>query len=1480
MAKRKKLNIRVVVLLAVLGVALAALLTGLFIGTIPKDVGEYYRQGVAALEKDEYASASNYLGTAIQEAKKQGAEKPEYYYQMARLQWEWANESPELTRSDARSLRSSARTNLDTALRVDSSFKPARRYLCELLWESSRLRGGTGQYWEDFIAEITKLIEQEPDNHEAIYQRAVAKTHQAAVKGQYRQQALDDFQKAVELQADVPKYWLGMIDLLIEQNQLVEAERKFADALEANPDSPEIRLRYAEYLSSHDREEEALAQIRQAIEQTPGSADPYLSLAEHYRQVENEEAALAALEDAEKADPTAWQVNLSLARYRETHGNLAGAVDELEEGLAKVSAELDRLNAQEMPLDQRYRSESRLRIARLEMNRSVALLLIRLAEATEDEQQTEAYLRQAEEHMAVLGEVGPDSPAQAEVAGRIAQIRGDVPEAMKQLQKAYEHFGTRRPRVAYDLMRLYLRQDAPGKAEDILDSLLATPGFTNQPDLLLLKAQIAMHYRQYEDAEQILRKLAPKDERARDLLATVRAILSPVAATLPEGVEPTERMVAILRQQASSAWVEGKRTEAVRILENLHRRAPEHWGVTSQLVNMYQGTDQKQKARRLLEEARQYHPDKTEIEYGLRMLDATDKQKRFELAMEAAGADEDPVRQELNRASVCAIFGMEEQYIEHLKKAMELQPDSPTVVARMLQYALREENWDLAEQCADAAEEANLDGLNGRVYRAQIAAVREDYDRAIELLVEPLEGRPDLKQAWALLASCYSRAGRLQRAKETYRELYEIDPSYAAGPIGLAQVTERLGEFQEHQKWVEQAHRLAPQNAYVRSRYLDLQEEQDNPYETIEQREKILEQNPADMRNVYRLAALYEQTEQYRKAERLYGMYASRLQSELDSAGVMAAFFERTGQRARIDELIGELLQTVDDKVAVYRLYGSFLQLHSPDQAEQAFRQAIEADPQDDRGYWALANFYGQRQQWDEAIEQVRKCLELKPDSVRYRKALMGYLVNAGEHDEAATRLREYLAENPDDAEAMTYEGVLALRRGEVEQARNLLDRAVESSPENALPLRYRAQLKIAEGRLNAAAEDLENALELSDNPELSVQLADVQLRMREHALAEGTLRQVLETYSGYAPAIQKLIAVYQQAKRWSLLESFLEDVRRQFPNDPRYSLLEADMWAARGAPLQEVAALERAFELAPYSTQAAGRYLQALLDTKQYQKVLDISQPHADAGDPPAWTLGMRGRAFAKLDRPREAEQAFTEALKRATLGELSSIGLQLLATYGQEQAIQKVRGWLDLRPDEPTVHMLLAQLYQESGDHQQAVGVLKQAAGRARTDAQKAQVNKLLGLAYHFSGQTENAEQAYLRCLEANAQDPWVMNNLAYLYVDVLDQPQKALPYAESAARLMPDDPNVLDTYGWTLLKLDRTGEAERQLMRAVQTAEPSATVRYHLGILYERTGRNRDALQQYRQGYELIRDDEGHELHAELKEAVDRVEEKLSG
>ena len=150
-----------------------------------------------------------------------------------------------------------------------------------------------------------------------------------------------------------------------------------------------------------------------------------------------------------------------------------------------------------------------------------------------------------------------------------------------------------------------------------------------------------------------------------------------------------------------------------------------------------------------------------------------------------------------------------------------------------------------------------------------------------------------------------------------------------------------------------------------------------------------------------------------------------------------------------------------------------------------------------------------------------------------------------------------------------------------------------------------------------------------------------------------------------------------------------------------------------------------------------------------------------------------------------------------------------------------------------------------------------------------------------YSTLGKHQQAEQAYLAVLTQQPDDTQALNNLAYLYTNDMEQPAKALPHAQRALTLARNDPNVLDTLGWTLARMGQMDTARKTLLRAIQAGAGMPASCYHMGWSYEKdpAGRLEQAIGYYRMGLHLVSPGRQDPLRQLLEQGVERVSQRSS-
>lgn len=120
---------------------------------------------------------------------------------------------------------------------------------------------------------------------------------------------------------------------------------------------------------------------------------------------------------------------------------------------------------------------------------------------------------------------------------------------------------------------------------------------------------------------------------------------------------------------------------------------------------------------------------------------------------------------------------------------------------------------------------------------------------------------------------------------------------------------------------------------------------------------------------------------------------------------------------------------------------------------------------------------------------------------------------------------------------------------------------------------------------------------------------------------------------------------------------------------------------------------------------------------------------------------------------------------------------------------------------------------------------------------------------VAYERSGQWELAEADFLKALELNPGQPYVLNNLGYSWVDQGLHLDEALDMIKRAIATLPRDGYIIDSLGWAYYKLGRIEEAIAQLERALRYLPNDPEINDHLGDAYWMAGRQREAMFQWR-------------------------------
>lgn len=175
-------------------------------------------------------------------------------------------------------------------------------------------------------------------------------------------------------------------------------------------------------------------------------------------------------------------------------------------------------------------------------------------------------------------------------------------------------------------------------------------------------------------------------------------------------------------------------------------------------------------------------------------------------------------------------------------------------------------------------------------------------------------------------------------------------------------------------------------------------------------------------------------------------------------------------------------------------------------------------------------------------------------------------------------------------------------------------------------------------------------------------------------------------------------------------------------------------------------------------------------------------------------------------------------------------------------EAMLRKV---IDEDPSDISAAQQLGQLLRSTKDFGGAAKAYSVAIDRlGKVEPEDWQLFYYRGISYERAKDWAPAEKDFLKALELSPDEPFVLNYLAYTWVERRERLDQALPMLEKAVKARPDEGFIVDSLGWAHYMLGHYGEAVTHLERAVQLAPTDPVLNDHLGDAYWKVGRKNEA------------------------------------
>ncbi|MFN3077053.1 MAG: tetratricopeptide repeat protein [Alphaproteobacteria bacterium] len=126
--------------------------------------------------------------------------------------------------------------------------------------------------------------------------------------------------------------------------------------------------------------------------------------------------------------------------------------------------------------------------------------------------------------------------------------------------------------------------------------------------------------------------------------------------------------------------------------------------------------------------------------------------------------------------------------------------------------------------------------------------------------------------------------------------------------------------------------------------------------------------------------------------------------------------------------------------------------------------------------------------------------------------------------------------------------------------------------------------------------------------------------------------------------------------------------------------------------------------------------------------------------------------------------------------------------------------------------------------------------------------------GIALERAKQWARAERDFLKALELEPEQPYVLNYLGYSWLEQGINLEKARGMIRRAVELRPEDGYIVDSLGWSEYMAGEFESAVRDIERAVELQPEDPVINDHLGDAYWRVGRRTEARYQWKRSLGL--------------------------
>ncbi|MES2364386.1 MAG: XrtA/PEP-CTERM system TPR-repeat protein PrsT [Pseudomonadota bacterium] len=543
------------------------------------------------------------------------------------------------------------------------------------------------------------------------------------------------------------------------------------------------------------------------------------------------------------------------------------------------------------------------------------------------------------------------------------------------------------------------------------------------------------------------------------------------------------------------------------------------------------------------------------------------------------------------------------------------------------------------------------------------------------------------------------------------------------------------------------------------------------------------------------------------------------------------------------------------------------------DQQALATLQPLLAEQSNDTELLTLAaNIYFHAKEYIKANQMLEQAAAIDPKNAAIRTGLGLSLLASGKTERALADLQSASALNigPDAYKANTLLVMTFLRDKQYDRALQAINDLDKKQPNNPLTYNFRGGAYLGKNDLVNARKNFEQALAI--NPgyfPAAANLAQLDLKAKNPGAARKRFENILNVDKNNLQAMMAMAELAASEKQEMDYVGWLEKSIKSHPEaiPPRTAL--ARYYLTKNEPQKALTLANDAVNANPDNPDALNLLGATQMATKDmagaiitYTKLVGKGKPSAEA----YWHL-----AIAQLanKNPNEARSTLETGIQLDS-GNLQILNTLLdlnLAEKKPDSALQIARQIEARHPELPLGYEREADILMSQKHFPEAIksyqmalekgagsgtfikllntqfesGAIKVAEQNLRDWLKQHPgdnaVRAYTAEYYMSKGRNKDAITEYLAIQKQTPNNASILNNLANLFL--IEKDPRALPTAEQAHKISPDNPAIQDTLGWILITQGQTSRGLDLLHQALTKMPDSPSVRFHYATALANSG-----------------------------------------